>query len=170
MPVNGLENGAWDGATCVRLRWGTSAVPCIKIESPKLEVKVEKVRRIGEMIATKRTPGVADLAAFKVSLLTSDYKTYVLPRFGKHAGTELEFVLTATIVHPSVRGQLSRLVDHCRVLVLEGPTIESTEKALVTDLMIDGLDVWERGDDNIWKTIVRKNTLTSFDAQVLLSF
>jgi hypothetical protein len=170
MPVTGLENATWDGATCVRLRWGTAAVPCLKIESPKLEVKVEKIRRIGEMIATKRTPGVAELASFKVSLLTTDYKTYILPRYGKHAATEIEFVLTTTIVHPSVRGQLSRLVDHCRVLSIEGPTIESTEKGLVTDLMIDGLDIWERGDDNIWKTLVRKATLTSADATALLSF
>lgn len=170
MAVNGLENGAWDGATCVRLRWGTTAVPCIKLESPKLEVKVEKVRRIGEMIATKRTPGVAELAAMKVSLLTSDYKTSVLPHFGKHAATEIEFTLTATIIHPSVRGQLERLVDHCRILSVEGPAIESTEKGLITDLMIDGLDLWERGDDNVWKTLVRKSTLTSADAKALLAF
>lgn len=170
MAVNGLENGAWDGATCVKLRWGTEAVPCLKVESPKLEIKVEKIRRIGEMLATKRTPGVAELAAMKVSLLTTDYARSVLKHFGKHAGTEIEFVLTATIVHPAVFGQLSRLVDHCRILSVEGPTIESTEKGLVTDLMIDGLDLWERGNDNVWKTLVRKSNLTSADAKALLAF
>jgi hypothetical protein len=170
MPVPGLENGAWDGGTCTRLRWGSIAVPCTKITLPKLEIKTEKVRRIGEMLATKRTPGAAELGPLKVSMLAADYKEFVLLRYGKHAGTETEFVLTTTIIHPSVRGSLSRLADHCRIVTIEELSIEASEKALMIDLTIDPMDLWERGDDDVWKTLVRKSTLTSADAQVLLSF
>lgn len=168
--AQGLENVTWDGATSVLIRFGIVKVPVLKITPPKVDIKVDKIGPVGEMLATKRTPGVAEIGDLALELLTSDYEEFVLPRMPKHAGTEIQFVITCTISHPSVKGSLGRLCDGCRIIGLEGPDLERTEKGLITKLPISVMNLWEKGRDGVWKTLVRKSKMTSADAKALMKF
>lgn len=167
---NGLNDVTWDGATSVAMRFGTTKVPILKLSPPKVELKREKIRRVGEQVASRRTPGAGEVGDMTVELLSADYMTFILPRMGRHAGGEIEFVTTCTIAHPSVTGSLSRLMDHCSIVSIEGPDIESSEKGLITKLGISVLDLWEKGSDGKWKTLFRKAGMTSADAAALLKF
>jgi hypothetical protein len=82
----GLRDMTWDGGSAF-LRFGSTKISVKKFTPPKLEVKVARVKRVGEMLATKRTPGSGEVSDSGVELLLTDYEELILPRLGKHAGT-----------------------------------------------------------------------------------
>lgn len=167
--ANGLNDVTWDSAQSAFFRFGSTKIALTKFEPPKDDIKVEKVPRIGEMRASKRTPGRSEVGDISIELLATDYEAFLLPRMPKHGGTLVEFVITASVYHPSVLGSYGILCDNCRIIGSEGPSFDGSEKALIKKLTISVLDVWEKGRDGIWKTLSLK-PLPSSQAVPLLKF
>lgn len=167
--AKGLEDCTWDSASSAFLRFGSTKVPLTKCTPPKEDVKTEKIRPIGAMRATKRTPGVSDIADASAEILLTEYTTLILPRLPRHGGTLVEFVVTLSVFHPSVKGSYGMLWDACRFVAHEGPELDGSEKGLIKKLGISILDVWEKGEDGIWKTQSLK-PLPSSQAIPLLQF
>ena len=165
----GLDDCTWDSASCAYFRFGATKVPLTKFEPAKDEIKTERVRRIGEMRARKRTPGTSELADIEVELLATDYTTFILPRMPKHAGTLVEFIITASVFHPSVAGSYGILCDGVRIVGQAGPTFDGSEKGLIKKLTLSVIDVWERGTDGVWKTLSTK-PLPSSQAVAAMQF
>ena len=78
-------------------------------------------------------------------------------------------VVTATVTHPSVKGSYGILCDNGRIIGSEGPEFDGSEKGLIKKLTIDFLDIWEKNEDGIWKTLSLK-PLPSSQAIPLLAF
>lgn len=167
---NGLHDATWDTASSGSLRAGSTKVAITKYSPPKLDIKVEKVRRVGAMLADKRTPGAGEISDGTIEMLASDYEAQILPRIGNHAGTEIEFTLTMTLSHPSVIGQLSILCDHVRIIGTEFPEMDGSEKPAMVKLTLSVLDIWSKGRGGKWQTLVRKSTMTSADARAQMAF
>ena len=166
---NGLSDCTWDSASSAFFRFGSTKIPLLKFTPPKDDVKIDKPRRIGEMRAQKRTPGVSEIGTASIEMLLSDYTSLLLPRMPKHGGTLVEFVVTATVTHPSVKGSYGILCDNGRIIGSEGPEFDGSEKGLIKKLTIDFLDIWEKNEDGIWKTLSLK-PLPSSQAIPLLAF
>ena len=166
---NGLADCTWDSASCAFFRWGSTKITLLKFGVPKDDIKVEKIRPIGAMRATRRTPGTSEVGDASIEMLASDYASLVLPRMPVHAGTDVEFVVTATVTHPSVLGGYGVLCDGCRIIGSEGPDFDGTEKGLVKKLTLSVMNVWERGESGVWKTYARL-ALPSSQAVPLLNF
>ena len=166
---NGLSDCTWDSASCAFFRLGSTKIPLLKFTPPKDDIKIDKPRRIGEMRAQKRTPGVSEVGTASIEMLLSDYTSLLLPRMPKHGGTLVEFVVTATVTHPSVKGSYGILCDNGRIIGSEGPEFDGSEKGLIKKLTIDFLDIWEKNEDGIWKTLSLK-PLPSSQAIPLLAF
>ena len=60
-----------------------------KFTLSKVEVKTEKVPRVGESLASKRTPGRAEVSDPSGEMLTTDWVGFVLPRMPEQGGTLL---------------------------------------------------------------------------------
>lgn len=166
---NGLSDCTWDSASCAFFRFGSTKIPLTKFTPPKDDIKIEKPRRVGEMRAQKRTPGVSEVGTASIEMLLSDYTSLLLPRMPKHGGTLVEFVVTATVTHPSVKGSYGILCDNGRIIGSEGPEFDGSEKGLIKKLTIDFLDIWEKNEDGQWKTLSLK-PLPSSQAIPLLAF
>ena len=165
----GLSDTTWDSASSAFFRFGSTKIPLLKFTPPKDDIKIDKPRRIGEMRAQKRTPGVSEIGTASIEMLLSDYTSLLLPRMPKHGGTLVEFVVTATVTHPSVKGSYGILCDNGRIIGSEGPEFDGSEKGLIKKLTIDFLDIWEKNEDGIWKTLSLK-PLPSSQAIPLLAF
>lgn len=165
----GLQDATWDSAACAFFRFGATKIPLTKFTPSSVEVKIEKVRRIGEMVAQKRTPGAAEVSDASLEMLATDHEAFILPRMPRHGGALLEFVITASVFHPSVIGSYGILLDGCRIIKSEGPEFDGSEKGLIKKLGISVVDVWEKGRDGVWKTLSLKPLPTS-QAIPLLQF
>lgn len=165
----GLNDCTWDSASSAFFRWGSTKIPLTKFTPAKDEIKTERVRRVGEMRARKRTPGVSELGDIAVELLATDYVQFIIPRMPIHGGTLVEFIITASVYHPSVAGSYGILCDGCRIVGQEGPEFEASEKGLIKKLSISVIDVWEKGSDNKWKTLALK-PLPSSQAVAAMQF
>lgn len=165
----GLRDCTWDSANSAFFRFGATKVPLTKFTPSKVEIKTEKVRRIGEMVAQKRTPGAGEVGDVSAEMLVTDYEAFILPRLGKHGGSLIEFQITASVFHPSVIGSYGILLDGCRLTTIEGPEFDGSEKGLIKKLGISVIDLWEKGRDGVWKTLALK-PLPSAAAIALMQF
>lgn len=168
--ADGLKSLTWDGATCTKILLGTTTVPVQKITLPESTITVEKIRSTGQMRARKRTPGVAEHADLTLVILATYYESIILPRMPLHAGTELEFVVTTTIIHPSVEGSLAVMADQCRIVKVKRPDFEADEKGLLYELGVSTMAVFDKGRDNKWKSIDRDDTKPSAIARAAMTF
>lgn len=166
---NGLQDCTWDSASSAFFRFGSTKIQLTKFTPAKTDVKVEKVRRIGSMIADKRTPGTAEISDPAIELLATDYEALVLPRMPVHGGTLVEFVITASVYHPSVQGSYGVLLDGCRIIGEEGPEFDASEKALIVKLTISTMNTWRKARDGTWKSLSLQ-ALPSSQAIPLLQF
>ena len=169
--LQSLRDGAWDSATCVSLVLGSTRVSFTKFAIPKLEVKTEKIAPIGAGIATRRTPGKAEVAAVNAEMLLRDYTEQILPHMNKHGGTLTEFNVVARVGHPSIEGSFNALLDVCRVLSWEGPEFDGSEKALVMKLIIDPMFVFHKsGATGLWKCLHYDAAKPSSQAKALMRY
>lgn len=168
MATNGLQDVTWDAGSA-KVRWGSLIVPFTKFTRPSVETKVEKIRRVGEMIATKRTAGVVEIGDISAEMLTTDYEEKILQRLPRHGGTLVEFPVTLNHKHPSVPGSYGILMDGCRIIKDESD-VGNDEKALITKLTLSVMYVWERGRDGLWKCKALVPSLPSSQARALMSF
>ncbi len=167
---NGLRDLTWDSASCARFVLGRTRVPFTKISVPKVETKVEKVPRIGEPRATKRTPGRTEVADLSAELLLTDWEESILPAFNRHGSNLIQFCIIGSVSHPSINGSYNTLLDQCRIVSEEGPEFDGSEKGLIYKLGISVMNVWRKGRDGIWKCSSFEPTLPSALADALIRF
>jgi hypothetical protein len=168
--ANGLKDCTWDSAACAHIRFGSLKVALTKFSPSKVDVKVEKVRRIGAAIADKRTPGIVEIGDATIELLTTDYELQILPRMPIHDGTMVEFVITTSLYHPSVIGSFGSVLDQVRIIGEEGPELDGSEKGLITKLSISVMNVFRKARDGQLKSLARMPGLPSSQAIAALAF
>lgn len=167
---NGLRDATWDSATSVSLRFGSTKVPVTKFEPSSAETKTEKVRRVGSMGADKRTPGVVDIGDGTVEVLTTDWEGIMLPRLPENGFTLIEFAILVLYSHPSVLGSGGTMLDRVRIVKIEGPPIEASEKALVTKFSYSAMARYDKGSDGKWKELAYRAGRPSSTAVALMKF
>jgi len=168
--ANGLSSVAYDSGSSARFLMGTLIVPVRKLTPPKVETKTDKVRSTGSTLAKKRTIGVVEIGDAVAEIELGYYKDLILPRYGEHGATLIEFVCTLSVKHPSLTGSYAQLYDHCRIVGLEGPEISDDEKALVKKVTISLMNVFEKGDDGKWKCLNFDDAKPSSQAKAAMTF
>jgi len=166
--ANGLSGLTWDGGSAF-LRFGSLKTPFLKFDRPKVETKVEKIRRLGAQLAELRTPGAVDIGDIAAEMALTDYVELILPRMPRHGGSLITFPVTLNRRHPAITGSYSILCDDCRIISDE-ESLENGEKAAVIKLGISVMNVWEKGADGVWKCKALIATLPSSQAKALMSF
>jgi hypothetical protein len=167
---NGLNDATWDTASSLSVRFGGLKAAITKLTPAKTEIKTEKVRRVGEMIASKRTPGVGEIGDCTGEMLTADYVSFILPRMPEQGGTLIELVTLVQFSHASVVGQYAILMDRCRFTVIEGPEIDASEKGAITKFTMSCMSRYDKGADGKWKALFSVPGRPSSTAQALLKF
>lgn len=168
--TNGLNDATWDSASSARVLFGGSQISLVKFTLSKVEVKTEKVPRVGESLASKRTPGRAEVSDPSGEMLTTDWVGFVLPRMPEQGGTLLELVVLVTLSHPSVLGSAAILLDRCRFTAIEGPDLDGSEKGLITKFTMSSMARYDKGADGKWKSLFRVEGRPSSTATALLKF
>ncbi len=168
MATNGLDDVTWD-STSARLRFGITSAPCTKFDRPKVERKREKVLRVGEELASKRTPGIVDIGDVSAEMLATDWVSVVLPRMPAQGWAGIEFTVTLVRKHPSVTGLYSILMDRCSIVSSE-ESVGADEKGAIVKFSLSVMNVFERGADGIWKCMARLPKSTSAQGAALMTF
>lgn len=163
----GLEDLTYDSSTCARVVIGASRITFTKFSIPKVEVKIEKISPIGAGRATKRTPGKAEVSDLSTEMLATDYKK-LLAAQGTHGGTLIEHEITIGHRHPAIPGEFSTLLGACRIISLEGPELDGSEKGSIVKLGWSVMQRWDRGNDRVWKCLSYETTRPSAQARALL--
>lgn len=166
MATNGLDEVTFDG-TSARIWLGTKIFPFISFGVPAQEVKTEKIRPIGKMIATRRTPGVQDVADISAEILVTDWIALLgfLPANG---WTFAKFPVTINHKHPAVSETYGIICDNCRFTKIE-QEVKNDEKGAMKKLGISVMNVLERGTDRKWKSMAFNPALPSPSAQALIN-
>lgn len=170
MATNGLNDATWDSASSATVRFGSTKIALVKFTPSKIEIKTEKVPRVGESLASKRTPGRAEVSDASGEMLTSDWFTYGLSRMPEQGGTLIELVVLVTFSHPSVTGTGAILHDRCRFTAIEGPDLDGSEKGLITKFTLSCMALYEKGADGKWKSLNRVEGRPSSTAAAILKF
>ncbi len=169
MPApNGLRDLVWDSASCASIVFGIHRVPLLKFSPSKVETKIEKIKAVGSARATRRTPGVTEIADASGEITATDFEANLLPVFGRHGSNLIQFVITAHLQHPSIAGSFTTLLDGVRIVSEEGPELTGDEKAVVTKLGFSVMQVWRKGRDGLWKCQSYETTLPSAQARALI--
>jgi hypothetical protein len=161
------ENYTYSGADA-RIRLGTIAVPCTKVEPPKESLKTEAVRRLGEQIAIVRTAGIVEIDGGSLELESAVFSRSVLPRVPANGWNEFEFVVTVTQRHPVLGNPYSQVWERVRFAGLEQDAIESSEKAIRIKLPILVIQIFHKGQDGSWKSFARNPALPTPQAAAFL--
>jgi hypothetical protein len=167
---NGLNDLTWDSSACASVVLGSTRVAFTKFAPPKVETKTEKVARIAEQRATRRTPGRTEIADMSAEMLATDFEFKLLPAFNRHGSNLVEFETIVDIRHPSISGSFGLLLTACRIVSEEGPELAADEKGLIYKLGISVMQVWRRGRDGIWKCHSYERALPSSQAAALMQF
>ncbi len=144
--LKALSDLAWD-STCVTLLFGTTQIVLVEAQLPDVEIKTEKLDELGLQLPERRTVGRASITDMTGKVEMSRYEAVILPRMPEHGGTLIEFVSTVNIKHPSITGSFGIFLDHCRIVKLGGVKFAADEKALVRELGISVMGVFEKGRD-----------------------
>jgi hypothetical protein len=168
--VNALQDATWDTASSLSVRFGSLKAPITKLTPASSEVKVEKVRRVGAMLADKRTPGTAEISDPTGEMLASDYSTFILPRMPEQGGTLTELAVLIEFRHPSVNGRLAILLDRCRFTKIEGPDIAGDEKAAIVKFTLSCMARYDKNSDGKWKALFSVPDRPSATATALMKF
>jgi hypothetical protein len=166
MPINGLQDLVWDSGTSASLVCGALRCPFTKASPGKITVKREKVRPIGNAIATKRTPGSAEVGDWNAEMMATDFESTILPRMPKHGGSLVEFGALIKLSHPSIAGSLAVWLSETTILEFDGPELDgsSAEKALIYKIQFSSMGRFEKGRDGIWKCLYYDPKRPSADA------
>lgn len=148
---NALNDVTWD-STCVACWFGSTKVQPTSFEAPDVETKTEKVPRVGEQLATKRTVGRMEIGKLKVEFDLADYTSVILPVMPVMGGSLTELNITARVKHPTVKGAYSLLLERCRIVKRGGPKFDESSKGLVKTLEIEPMRVWEKQEGGQYVT------------------
>lgn len=170
MATSGLIDATWDTASSLSVLFGSLKVPLIKLSPAKVDIKTEKVRTIGRMLADKRTPGTADIGDCSGEMLATDYVGFILPRMPVQGGTMIELATLIQFNHPSVSLSYSILMDRCRFIAQEGPEIDASEKGAIVKFTMSCMSRHDKGADGKWKALFSKPGQPSATARAILNF
>lgn len=167
-----LQDVTWDSGTSAAIYFGALKVGLTKLSPGKMEVKSEKVRRIGESLARKRTPGAAELGPFGGECLDTDFESQILPRMPLHGGTLVEFNILIRLAHPSVSGSHAIWFPETRVVIFDGPELDGSgaEKGLIMKLGFDAMGRFDKGRDGRWKCLHYDPRRSAADAIAAIPF
>lgn len=154
MAFPALQDGIW-GNVNATIAMGILRAPFTKFSPGKIEVKVEKVRRVGEALPRKRTVGGAELADSNGEMLANDFEENILNRWGRHGATLIEFGIIVRAAHPAIAGNVSTWLSETRIVSLEGPEVDGSapEKPLIYKIGFSSMGRFEKGRDNVWKCL-----------------
>lgn len=172
MPINvpAIQQATWDTGVCWSMRWGVTKIPLMKFTAPTFEIKVEKPRRLGEMIGEVSTPGVAEVSNADCEMLLTDYSAVILPRMPAHGGTLIHFVVSKDIRHPTIQGSYSALYDGARIISHGGPDGSGDEKGAIKKLGLMLINAYEKGADGQWKCLAQMSRRPSAELRALMKF
>lgn len=163
-----LNDLTFDSAgTIVHVVLGLQRVPFTKFTPPKVDIKIDKPAVVGEGLPTRRTPGKAEIGDGTWEMLLSDWTDLVLPFFGLHGGTLIEVPILKSVGHPSMKSSYSALYDSCRIIGLEGPETDGSEKALIKKGTVSCMNVFERRNKDPWRCLAYDNRKPSAAAAAL---
>jgi hypothetical protein len=167
-----LKDIVWDSGTSASIHFGVLEVGLTKLSPGKITVKREKVRRVGEMLARKRTPGAAEIGDFNGEILATDFEASILPRLPEHGGTLIEFNILLRLAHPSVTGSLAVWYPETSIIELDGPEVDgsSAEKPLIYKLQFSSMGRFDKGRDNVWKCLHYDPRRSAADAIAAIPF
>ena len=150
-----LQDITSDSGTSVAILFGALRMPLTKLSPGKITVKREKIRRVGESIARKRTPGSAEIGDFNGEMLASDFEANLLPRLPEHGGCLVEFPILIRMSQPSLAGSLAVWMDSTCILEFDGPETDgsSAEKPLIYKLQFSAMNRFDKGRDGVWKCL-----------------
>lgn len=167
MTAANAPNYTYEGSTA-KLRFGAIAIPATKITPPKESIKTEKIRRIGEQIATVRTLGTYEIDGGSIEIESAVFAAMILPRVPKNGWSLFEFQITVVNRHPLVGGPWSQVWDRCRFAGTEQEAIEGTEKGLKLTLPIDVIQVFHAGADRVYKSLALIPSLPTPEAAAFM--
>jgi hypothetical protein len=150
-----MQDVIWDAGTSASILFGVLRVPLTKLSPGKITVKREKVRRVGESLARKRSPGSAEISDYNGEMLATDFEATLLPRLPQHGGTLVEFPILIRLGHPSVAGSLAVWMSETCITEFDGPELDgsSAEKGLIYKLQFSSMGRFDKGRDNVWKCL-----------------
>jgi hypothetical protein len=167
---NGLIDASWDTASSISVLFGSTKIAITKLTPAKVEVKTEKIRRVGSMLPDKRTPGVAEISDCTGEMLATDYVGLILPRMPVQGGTLIELVTLIQFNHASVVGSYSILMDRCRFTAIEGPEIDASEKGAMIKFTMSCMARHDKGADGRWRALFSKPGQPSSTALAQMKF
>lgn len=168
--LDGLQDVTFDTASCASLYLGNTAIDVQKFSPSKVSVKKDKLRPIGSMIATKRTPGVAEVADGSFEVLETVWMSVILPRLPVHGGSDVTFTILQALKHPTIIGSSRILLDRVTLAEFDGPELVGDEKGAVRKFAYTAMDRYEAGIDGVWKTLYRRPGVPSALAVAILKF
>jgi len=168
--ADALRDLTWDSATSATIVLGSLRVPFTKMSPGKITIKTAKARRIGESLPSKRTPGAGELGDFNAEILATDFEGSILPRMPLHGGTLVVFPILISLKHPSITGSLSILLDQSRIVELDGPELDASEKELIYKLQMSAMGRYDKGRDGKWKALAYNARRPSSEARALMQF
>ncbi len=165
---NALHDLAYDSGSCAGVVIGTTVCTFTKVALPKSEVKVSKISPVGAGRDTRRTAGKLSIADMMTEMLVTDYAP-ILNAQNVHGGTEIQHVIIARLAHPGILGSFGTLLDGARIISLEGPDLDGSEKEAIIKLGWSIMNRRDRiGTTRTWKCLGFENTLPSAQAQALM--
>jgi len=168
VPVpQGIRDLAYDSGSCAAVVVGTTICTFTKFATPKTEVKVSKISPVGAGRATKRTPGKAEVSDLMTEMLVTDYEV-LLAAQNVHGGTLLEHEIVARLAHPGILSSFSTLLSGARIISLEGPELDGSEKETIIKLGWSIMQRWDRAGSRTWKCLSYETTKPSAQAQALM--
>ena len=168
--LNGLSDVTWDSASSASIHFGATKVSLTKLAPAKVTIKTDKIGSVGSMLPNRRTPGKAEIGDFSFELLATDYQAHILPRMPKMGGTMVEFQITARLAHPTIAGSLEVLLDKVRIVEIDGPELDGSEKAVIYKCNANAMNRHDRGSDGKWKSLAWDTSRPSAEAQALMKF
>lgn len=152
MAAPSAPNYTYEGGLS-RVRLGSTATPCTKVTPPKESVKVEAVRRLGEMVAEVRTIGIYEIDGGSITVESAVFAARILPKLQLNGFTQTEWQLTVAARAPGVGGPYIQVWDRCRFTGTEQEAIEATEKALLITLPISVIQIFHKGTDGKYHSL-----------------
>jgi len=167
-PPAALRDLAYDSGACAGVVIGTTVCTFTKLGVPKNEIKVEKISPVGAGRATRRTPGKAEIADMMTEMLVADYAP-ILNAQNVHGGTEIQHEIITRLAHPGIIGSFGTLLSGARIISIEGPDLDGSEKGAIIKLGWSIMERWDRiGTSRTFKCLGYETAKPSAQAKALM--
>lgn len=145
-------NFTYEGASA-RIRFGSTAIACLKVTPPGQDQKFEKFGRIGESIESIRTIGVMKIDGGEIELESAVFANQLLPAMPINGWTLFEFNVAIVQRHPLIGAPMYAIWSRTRFVGTKEDAIEMSEKATRMTLKTDSMALWYAGPDGKFKSL-----------------